>query len=109
MKNRLAVFSMMLIALLLSAHVCAQMTGSYTILGSYASIALAVADLNTLGATGGVTFNVAANYTETVTAPILITATGAAGNVVTFQKDPATSGLNPIITRTDAGTLTTTT
>ena len=58
---------------------------------------------------GGVTFNVAANYIEPVTAPLLITATGTLGNPIIFQKDPATIGANPLVTRTDAGTLSTST
>ncbi len=84
----------------------AQLVGTKTIPGDYATIQLAVTDLNTQGVgSGGVTFNVAAGYTEIVTAPIIITATGIAGNVIVFQKSGA--GANPLVTRTDAGTLTT--
>jgi len=85
-----------------------QLSGTYYIPSgtpSYPTIQAAVTDLNTLGCTGGVTFLVAAGYTENITAPITITATGAAGNVITFQKDGA--GTNPLVTRTDAGSLTT--
>ena len=81
----------------------AQLTGTKTIPGDYATITAAVTDLNTQGVgSGGVTFNVAAGYTESTTADIIITATGSAGNAIIFQKSGA--GANPLITRTDAGT-----
>ena len=86
----------------------AQLTGTKTIPGDYATIAAAVVDLNTQGVgSGGVTFNVAAGYTESTTADITITATGTAGNAIVFQKSGV--GANPLITRTDAGLNTTTT
>ena len=75
----------------------AQLTGIKTIPGDYATIALAVADLNTQGiGAGGVTFNVAPGYTETISAPLSITATGTSGNPIIFQKNG--SGTNPVIT-----------
>jgi hypothetical protein len=84
----------------------AQLSGVKTIPGNYATIAAAVTDLNINGVgTGGVTFNVAAGYTESTTAEIAITATGTSANPIVFQKSGA--GANPIITRTDAGILTT--
>jgi len=86
----------------------AQLSGTKNIPGDYATISAAVTDLNTQGVgSGGVTFNVNAGYTETTTAQILITATGTAGNPIVFQKSGA--GSNPLITRTDAGTNTTST
>ena len=45
---------------------------------------------------GGVTFNVAAGYTQTLTGKIVITATGTAGNPIIFQKSG--SGANPKLT-----------
>ena len=89
-----------------------QLTGNKAIPGTpptgYATIAAAVADLNTQGVgTGGVTFNVAAGYTENITAPLQITATGTAANPIVFQKSGA--GGNPVVTRTDAGSSTTST
>ena len=101
------------VVFLLSLFLCtndsfAQLTGTKTIPGDYASITLAVTDLNTQGVgAGGVTFNVAAGYTEFITAPIIITATGVTGNAIVFQKSGA--GVNPLITRTDAGVLVTST
>jgi len=79
-----------------------QLTGVKTIPGDYATISAAVTDLNSSGVgAGGVTFNVAAGYTESVTTPILVTATGTAANPIVFKKSG--SGANPAITRTDAG------
>lgn len=83
-----------------------QLTGIKNIPGDYSTIAAAVTDLNSQGVgAGGVTFNVAAGHTESVTSAITVTATGSASNPIVFQKSG--SGANPVITRTDAGTLTT--
>ncbi|MBL8031812.1 MAG: hypothetical protein JNK33_05845, partial [Candidatus Doudnabacteria bacterium] len=80
----------------------AQLTGVKTIPGDYATITLAVADLNTQGVgAGGVVFNVAAGYTETIAATISVTATGTAANPITFQKSGA--GANPVITSYTGG------
>lgn len=77
--------------------VFAQLTGVKFVPGDYAIIILAVAAVNTAGVgPGGVTFNVAANYTETITAVISLTATGTSANPLIFRKDPATSGRQPI-------------
>ncbi|NWG27955.1 MAG: choice-of-anchor D domain-containing protein, partial [Ignavibacteriaceae bacterium] len=84
-----------------------QLSGTYTIPGTpFATIKAAVDSLNLVGVgTGGVTFNVTAGYTESITAPITITATGSAGNAIVFQKSGA--GANPLVTRTDVGTIAT--
>jgi hypothetical protein len=74
----------------------AQLTGTKTIPGNYATIAAAIIDLNAVGVgSGGVTFNIAAGYTET-TCNLVITATGTASNQIIFQKSG--SGANPKIT-----------
>jgi hypothetical protein len=92
----------------LAENTYAQLTGIKTIPGSYATIAEAVADLNLQGVgSGGVIFNVAAGYTENTAAALNITATGINGNTIYFQKSG--TGNNPIITRTDAGSLGTST
>lgn len=81
----------------------AQLTGTKTIPGDYATIAAAIADLNTNGVgSGGVTFNVASGYTETITATLSLTATGTAANPITFQKSGG--GANPLITAYTGGT-----
>lgn len=82
-----------------------QLSGTYSIPGDYTTIAAAVTDLNSLGISSTVTFNVDAGHTESVTAPILLTATGTETSSIIFQKSG--SGANPLVTRTDAGTLTT--
>jgi len=85
----------------------AQLTGTKNIPGDYATIQDAVTALNTSGVgAGGVTFNVAAAHTEMITAPIIITATGVAGNAIVFQKVGV--GPNALVRRTDAGTNTVT-
>ncbi|MEI6061269.1 MAG: right-handed parallel beta-helix repeat-containing protein, partial [Bacteroidota bacterium] len=75
----------------------AQLTGTKTIPGDYATIALAITDLNTQGVgAGGVIFNISQGYTETITAPLSVTATGTSANPIIFQKSG--SGANPLIT-----------
>ena len=79
----------------------AQLTGTKTIKssgGTYASFASAIAALNAQGVgSGGVTFDVAAGFTESTTAVLTITATGTALNPIVFQKSG--TGTNPKITR----------
>lgn len=81
-----------------------QISGTQYVPGNYATIAAAVSALNTSGVgSGGVTINIAAGYTETISATISLTATGTAANPIVFQKDPATSGSNPLITAYTGG------
>ena len=82
---------------------------TYTIPGSYLTIAEAITALNTPGfvGAGGVIFNVAAGHTENTIVPLLITATGTSGNPIVIQKSG--SGANPVVTRTDGGSLSTST
>ena len=85
--------------LLLSLNVFqakAQLSGIKTIPGTYASLTAAVADLNAQGVGGsGVTFNIAAGYTELLTARLDITATGTSGTPIVFVKSGA--GADPVI------------
>lgn len=83
----------------------AQLTGIKTVGtgGDYATIALAITDLNTMGVgLGGVTFNVVAGHTETAPAggfllgSATLNASTSAANPVIFQKSG--SGANPLIT-----------
>ena len=61
------------------------LSGTKTISGNYGLISAAVTDLNAQSfGTGGVTFNFAAGYTESIMAPIIITATGTSDNVIIF-------------------------
>lgn len=83
--------------------------GTYTIPGSYATIAAAITDLNLRGISCPVVFNVAAGYTETMpSGGYTITVPSAnSTNTITFQKSGA--GANPLISTTAAGLGTTTT
>ncbi len=94
--------------LLFSSFSFAQLSGTYTIPGvPFATIKAAVDSLNQVGVgAGGVTFNVTAGHTENVTDSIAITATGTSGNEIVFQRSGV--GDNPLVTRTDAGFLNTT-
>ncbi|MBF9222578.1 Ig-like domain-containing protein [Hymenobacter ruricola] len=85
-------------ALLLgSLNAQAQLAGTKAIPGDYASVAAAVTALNAQGVgAGGVTFNIAAGYTETA-ANVVVTASGTAANPIVFQK-AAGAGANPVIT-----------
>jgi hypothetical protein len=77
----------------------AQLTGIKTIPGDYPSIAAAIAALNTNGVgSGGVTFSIAAGYTETASnlAIAITTNQPTASNPVVFQKSG--TGANPLIT-----------
>ena len=96
----------LLLVLLGSSSAWAQLTGTKAIPGDYASLSAAITDLNTAGVgSGGVTFNVAAGYTETA-ANLTITATGTAANPIVFQKSG--TGANPLITAATGATSTTT-
>ena len=84
------------------------LTGIKTIPGNYPSLAAAIADLNLLGVgPGGVTFDVAAGYTETLASLTagLITATGTASDPIIFQKSGV--GANPLMTAFSPGVSTT--
>jgi hypothetical protein len=102
-------FLLLSLIVILSTSLFAQLTGTKTVGGTspdYATIELAIADLNLNGVgSGGVTFNVAAGHTETPTADLVITATGTSGNPIVFQKSGV--GAKPIINRVDIGLLTT--
>ena len=81
-----------------------QISGVKTIPGDYATVAAAITALNASGVgPGGVTFNIAAGYTETFPAlnSGLITATGTLANPVVFKKNG--SGANPLITAATPG------
>ena len=97
MRTKITFF--VLFSLLLSfSNLFAQLTGIKTIPGNYPSIAAAITDLNSVGVgTGGVTFNIAAGYSETFTANggnIIVSGTSA--NPIVFQKSG--TGANPLVT-----------
>jgi hypothetical protein len=79
-----------------SINLEAQLSGVFTVPGTYSTIAAAISDLNTQGVNGAVTINVAANYTETcIAGGYSLTATGTSVNPIVFQKSG--SGSNPIV------------
>ncbi len=90
--------------LVLAGTTFAQLAGTKNIPGlggpnDYPTIAAAIADLNLQGVgPGGVTFNIAAGYSETFSSPTAgwITATGSSSSPVIFQKSG--TGANPLIT-----------
>ena len=93
-------FYLLMLAIGISQIAFGQLSGIKTIPGNYASVAAAIAALNASGVgTGGVTFNVAAGYTETFITPTdgyIASNTGTAANPILFQKSG--SGANPKIT-----------
>ena len=96
-------FFLMLVSF--SQNSFAQLSGNYTIPGtSFATVKAAFDSLNLVGVgSGGVTFNINADYTESISDSVLIlTATGTVSDPIIFQKSGV--GVNPLITRTDAGT-----
>lgn len=102
--NKIYALIAVLLFTLLSHNIYAQaLTGTKTIPGDYSTIKDAITDLNTKDVgTGGVTFNITAGYTETITAALSVTATGTASNPVIFQKSG--TGTNPLITAYTTGT-----
>lgn len=105
-------FVLALLALMLTASISmAQLTGVKSIPGDYPNIEAAIAALNSVGVgAGGVTFNVAAGHTETISNPAagtITTLTSSAANPIIFQKSGV--GANPLITASAAGTIATST
>ncbi len=91
-----------------SRTIGATFTGTKAIPGDYATIAAAVTALNSgVIGPGGVIFNVAGGHSESVTAPVWLYTTGTASNPITFRKYGA--GAKPLITRTDVGSVSTST
>ena len=100
MKTTKTVLALTLFLLMMVCNANAQLTGTKTIPGTYASIKLAIDDLNANGVgTGGVTFDIAPGYTETIPMGGLIIDIAAnqptSGNPVVFQRSGA--GTNPLI------------
>jgi len=98
MKIRLTIATLVLS--LASYLASAQVTGIQTVPGSYPTLEAAITALNTVGVgNGGATINVAAGYTETPVAPLVLTIAAnppSAANPLVIQKSG--SGANPLIT-----------
>ncbi len=90
-------FTLLAMLLVWAGSSWGQLTGTKNIPGDYASIAAAITELNTQGVgTNGVIFAIAADYTETIAAPLSVTATGTLADPIIFQKSG--EGANPLIT-----------
>jgi hypothetical protein len=103
-KSRLK-FSLWILVICFSFNMKAQLSGTVTIPGIYATLANAIADINLQGVNGPLVVNITAGYTET--APVggfSLTATGTLANTITFQKSGA--GANPLLTAYATGTAT---
>jgi subtilisin-like proprotein convertase family protein len=89
-------------SLLISLNVNAQVSGTKTIGVDYATLAAAIADLNTNGISGSVTINVPAAYTETAPAggfvlgSSTLNASISGMSSLVFQKNGM--GANPLLT-----------
>jgi len=88
--------------MMLAGTIKSQISGTFNVPGTYATIEAAITDINTQGISGPVTINVAAGHTETASAVYTLTTTGTAANQIIFQKNGA--GANPIITAYSGGT-----
>ena len=93
------IFFVFLIVTGININVVAQISGSKSIPGDYATIADAILALDTAGVgPGGVTFNVVAGHNETASNLVIAFTSNppTAANPVVFQKSGA--GANPLIT-----------
>lgn len=84
----------------------AILSGTKTVTVDFTTLAAAVTALNNgvIGA-GGLTVNIPGGYSENTTTAILLTATGTSSNPILFKKSGP--GNKPLITRTDAGSVST--
>ena len=71
----------------------------------YPTLTEAIGWLNSQTINEDYVINVNAGHTESVTAPITLTASGSASGSITIRKDG--EGANPVINRTDSGTIST--
>jgi hypothetical protein len=84
----------------------AQLSGTFSLPTDYPTLGAFVTALNAGGVgAGGVTLNIPAGYTETLTARVDITAQGTAANQIIIQKSGA--GANPLFTAYTGTNLTT--
>lgn len=101
----LGVLGLLSVLLGISGTVRAQVQGTFTIGVDYPNLAAAFSALGTQTAVGsGVTINVPAGYTETLSSRLILNATGTASSPIIIQKSG--SGANPVITAWTGGTAT---
>lgn len=107
MKQVLILFrnSLIIIFLVISNCLEAQLSGTITVPGTYSSVAAVVNDLNLFGVNGPLTVNVSSGYTETVpVGGIELNATGSPTAPIVFQKIGI--GANPLLLSYTGGTAT---
>jgi hypothetical protein len=98
-----------LVFLLLASVTClkSQIAGSYSVPGSFSSLAAVINTLNVYGVSAAVTINIAANYTETVPnggLKLRNPAGSSYSNTILFRKSGA--GANPLLFAYTGGTAT---
>lgn len=102
MKKIFSSLSVFLLFMFSTLSANAQLTGTKNIPGDYSTVIAAINDLNAQGVgAGGVTFQVAANYTETFSSIGAINVSGSAANPIIFTKTGV--GNNPLITAPTGG------
>lgn len=108
MKKILTIIVVLILSMVIQkdAEAGGPLTGTLTIPGTYGTIAAAITDLNANGVgTGGVIFNIAPGYTETVPSGgyviNILSNQPTSGNPVVFQRNGA--GVNPLIQTNAAG------
>jgi hypothetical protein len=100
MKKQLLIVCSLLITSV--GAIKAQLSGAYSVPGTYTSVAAIINDLNAQGISGPVTINISAGYTEiTPAGGFTLTATGTLANPIIFQKSGV--GANPLITAFTGG------
>ncbi|PKN73640.1 MAG: hypothetical protein CVU50_02690 [Candidatus Cloacimonetes bacterium HGW-Cloacimonetes-3] len=109
MKKKITLFMFLLIMLgTMSTLMYGTVTKTVAATGAdFTTLAAAVTWLNGQTIDDNFVIDVTPGHTESVTAPIILTATGTSSFSITIQK--ATAGANPIITRTDSGSSSTST
>jgi len=91
-----------LLAILLSAQLRSQLSGIVNVPSTYTSLASVISAVNQLGASGPLTINIAAGYTETViNGGYSLTATGSSTSPIFFQKTGL--GANPLLVAYSGG------
>src|SRR3954468_23948623 len=96
MKRKLLIFCC---ALVVTGGIRAQMSGVFSVPGTFTSIAAAISSLNAVGVSGAVTINISAGYTETAPAggyTMGVISGASATNSIVIQKSG--TGANPLIT-----------
>lgn len=103
--GRLPVFAPLVIILFLAQSTFSQLSGTFSIPGSYPTLFAAITDLNLQGVNGPVVMDVLAGHTETVpVGGFTLTATGTSANTILFRKSGV--GTNPLLTAYPGGTRT---